>query len=139
MKLESLGVPRDLAINGGKKFRDGLVGKQADAYKEYQYYAAFKAFVMKYRHIRNMTNALNAAKPLVLHTPEALDSDPMLLNTPGGTYYLPEGLRDVALTRLENPDATLKELGSLMADPVGKSGVNHRLRKISEIADKLRG
>jgi DNA-binding protein WhiA len=53
--------------------------------------------------------------------------------------YLPEGLRDVALTRLENPDATLKELGSLMADPVGKSGVNHRLRKISEIADKLRG
>ncbi len=32
-----------------------------------------------------------------------------------------------------------KELGSLMADPVGKSGVNHRLRKISEMADKLRG
>ena len=53
-----------------------------------------------------------------------------------GLDYLPEGLRDVALTRLENPDATLKELGSLMADPVG---VNHRLRKISEIADKLRG
>ena len=56
-----------------------------------------------------------------------------------GFEKLPEGLRDVALTRLENPDATLKELGSLMADPVGKSGVNHRLRKISEIADKLRG
>ena len=56
-----------------------------------------------------------------------------------GFDKLPEGLRDVALTRLENPDATLKELGSLMADPVGKSGVNHRLRKISEIADKLRG
>ena len=56
-----------------------------------------------------------------------------------GLVYLPVGLRDVALTRLENPDATLKELGSLMADPVGKSGVNHRLRKISEIADKLRG
>ena len=56
-----------------------------------------------------------------------------------GLDYLPEGLRDVALTRLENPDATLKELGILMADPVGKSGVNHRLRKISEIADKLRG
>ena len=56
-----------------------------------------------------------------------------------GLDYLPEGLRDVALTRLENPDATLKELGSLMADPVGKSGVNHRLRKISEMADKLRG
>ena len=92
LKLESLGILRDQVINGGKKFRDGLVGKQADAYKEYLYHTAFKAFVMKYRHIRSMTNALNAAKPLVLHTPEALDSDPMLLNTLGGTYYLPEGL-----------------------------------------------
>ena len=39
-----------------------------------------------------------------------------------GFEKLPEGLRDVALTRLENPDATLKELGSLMADPVGNQG-----------------
>ena len=92
LKLESLGISRDVAINGGKKFRDSLEGEQADAYKQYQYYVAFKAFVMKYRHIRSMTNALDAAKPLVLHNPEALDSNPMLLNTPGGTYYLPEGL-----------------------------------------------
>ena len=91
-KLESLGVTRDSAIAGGKKFRDNLDDEQTDAYKQYQYYVAFKAFVMKYRHIRSMTNALDAAKPLVLHNPEALDSNPMLLNTPGGTYYLPEGL-----------------------------------------------
>lgn len=92
LKLESLGVARDAAINGGKKFRDSLDEEQTAAYKEYQYYATFKAFVMKYRHVRSMTNALDAAKPLVLHNPEALDSNPMLLNTPGGTYYLPEGL-----------------------------------------------
>lgn len=92
LKLESLGISRDMAINGGKKFRDGLVGEQADAYKQYQYYVAFKAFVMKYRHVRSMINALDAAKPLVLHNPDELDSNPMLLNTPGGTYYLPEGL-----------------------------------------------
>lgn len=91
-KLESLGIARDSAITGGKKFRDNLDDEQTDAYKQYQYYVAFKAFVMKYRHIRSMTNALDAAKPLVLHNPEALDSNPMLLNTPGGTYYLPEGL-----------------------------------------------
>lgn len=92
VKLESLGVARDSAVAGGKKFRDNLDDEQTDAYKQYQYYVAFKAFVMKYRHIRSMTNALDAAKPLVLHNPEALDSNPMLLNTPGGTYYLPEGL-----------------------------------------------
>lgn len=55
-----------------------------------------------------------------------------------GVDKLPEGLRDVALTRLEYPEATLKELGSLLETPVGKSGVNHRLRRLSEIAEKLR-
>lgn len=51
---------------------------------------------------------------------------------------LTEALRNVALTRLSYPEATLKELGDLMTPPLGKSGVNHRLRKLSEIADDLR-
>ena len=55
-----------------------------------------------------------------------------------GFDKLPEGLKDAALTRLENPEATLKELGALLETPVGKSGVNHRLRKLSEMAEKLR-
>ena len=55
-----------------------------------------------------------------------------------GFDKLPDGLKDVALTRLTYPDATLKELGTLLENPVGKSGVNHRLRKLSEIAEKLR-
>ena len=55
-----------------------------------------------------------------------------------GFEKLPEGLRDVALTRLAYPEAALKELGQLMANPLGKSGVNHRLRKLSEIAQGLR-
>lgn len=56
-----------------------------------------------------------------------------------GFEQLPSGLQDVALTRLAYPEATLKELGDLLETPVGKSGVNHRLRKLSEMADKLRG
>ena len=55
-----------------------------------------------------------------------------------GLSGLPDGLRDVALTRLAYPDASLKELGGLLENPIGKSGVNHRLRKLSEMADKLR-
>ena len=55
-----------------------------------------------------------------------------------GLDKLPEGLEDMALARLSHPDATLKELGELMSPPVGKSGVNHRLRKIGEMADKVR-
>ena len=55
-----------------------------------------------------------------------------------GFDRLHQGLRDVALTRLAYPDASLKELGELLDAPVGKSGVNHRLRRLSEIAVKLR-
>lgn len=56
-----------------------------------------------------------------------------------GLSSLPDNLREMALLRLEYPDAPLKELGTYLNPPVGKSGVNHRLRKISEIADELRG
>ena len=52
-----------------------------------------------------------------------------------GLARLPEQL---ARVRLEYPDRSLKELGSFLMTPVGKSGVNHRLRKISSIAEALR-
>ena len=51
---------------------------------------------------------------------------------------LPDGLAEVARVRLENPEATLKELGMLLTPQVGKSGVNHRLRKLSDLAEKLK-
>jgi len=48
-------------------------------------------------------------------------------------------LLEMAELRLKNPEASLKELGSMLSMSVGKSGVNHRLRKLSEIADEMRG
>ena len=55
-----------------------------------------------------------------------------------GFQNLPENLREMAEVRLENPDAPLKELGEYFTPPIGKSGVNHRLRKLSELAQKIR-
>lgn len=55
-----------------------------------------------------------------------------------GFSYLNDGLRQVAELRLEEPDLSLKELGERLEPPVSKSGVNHRLRKLSEIAQELR-
>lgn len=49
---------------------------------------------------------------------------------------LPENLKEVARLRLEFREHSLKELGEMLDPPLGKSGVNHRLRKIQEIADK---
>lgn len=56
-----------------------------------------------------------------------------------GIEYLPPKLQDIALIRIDNPDASLQELGERLEPPLGKSGVNHRLRKICQIADDLRG
>lgn len=55
-----------------------------------------------------------------------------------GFGHLPDGLAEVARARLAMPDATLKELGESLEPPVGKSGVNHRLRKLSNLAEELR-
>lgn len=55
-----------------------------------------------------------------------------------GLKRLPQNLREIAELRLEYPDESLKELGEMLDPPVGKSGVNHRLRKIEKIAEELR-
>lgn len=55
-----------------------------------------------------------------------------------GFKILPSNLREIAELRLKYKDASLKELGQMLNPPVGKSGVNHRLRKIDKIADQLR-
>lgn len=55
-----------------------------------------------------------------------------------GLESLPENLQEMARVRLERPEATLKELGEALEPPVGKSGVNHRLRKLSLMAEDLR-
>ncbi|MBQ1189354.1 MAG: DNA-binding protein WhiA [Lachnospiraceae bacterium] len=55
-----------------------------------------------------------------------------------GFESLPPGLAEIARVRLEKPEATLKELGEELEPPVGKSGVNHRLRKLCETAEQLR-
>lgn len=54
-----------------------------------------------------------------------------------GLGYLPPNLAQIAELRLEYQDASLKELGEMLSPSIGKSGVNHRLRKIDEIANKL--
>ncbi len=55
-----------------------------------------------------------------------------------GLDTLPESLEAIAMARLDNQDASLKELGEMLNPPIGKSGVNHRLRKLCEIADGIR-
>jgi DNA-binding protein WhiA len=56
-----------------------------------------------------------------------------------GLQILPVKLREIAELRMNYPDVTLKELGEMVSSgAISKSGINHRLRKIDEIAEKLR-
>jgi len=55
-----------------------------------------------------------------------------------GLSVLPDNLRLAAEARLAAPELSIKELGEHMEPPIGKSGMNHRLRKLEEIAEDLR-
>lgn len=56
-----------------------------------------------------------------------------------GIENLPERLKEIAKLRVENQDVSLKELGEMVSTgTISKSGVNHRLRKLNELADKIR-
>ncbi len=79
----------------------------------------------------NITKTVNAATKQI--------TDIQYIKEHYGFDNLKDNLRQVAELRLEYPDAALKELGEYLSPPVGKSGVNHRLRKLSELAEKLRG
>lgn len=78
----------------------------------------------------NLTKTVNAAVRQV--------EDIHYIENTIGLSALPDVLEEVARVRLQNSDISLKELGTLLVPPLGKSGVNHRLKRISEIALELR-
>jgi DNA-binding protein WhiA len=95
-----------------------------------------------YKGMRNMVNrkvnceAANITKTVNAATRQV--EDIRLIREKRGLEGLPEPLRQMAYVRLENPQASLGELGKLLDPPVGKSGVNHRLRKLGELAKELK-
>lgn len=78
----------------------------------------------------NITKTVNAATKQI--------DDILYIREHYGFHNLSDNLREIAEVRLDYPDATLKELGEYLQPKVGKSGVNHRLRKLSELADRLK-
>ncbi len=93
------------------------------------------------RIIKNMRNSANRQyncdaaniNKMVQAAARQLE-DIHLIEKKMGLENLPPALREMALIRLAHPEESLQELGSYLNPPVGKSGVNHRLRKLSQIA-----
>lgn len=78
----------------------------------------------------NISKTVNAAVKQI--------ADIELIRDTDGLDSLPMPLREMAMVRLEYPEAPLKDLGKYMDPPVGKSGINHRLRKLAAVAEAIR-
>lgn len=78
----------------------------------------------------NLSKTVNAAVRQV----ESIN----LIKSSIGLQRLPKNLQEIANLRIDYPEESLKELGEMLDPPVGKSGVNHRLRKIEKIAEEIR-
>lgn len=90
------------------------------------------------KEVRNRVNRRVNCETANIHKTAATSArqieDIRVIEEREGLDSLPDSLREIAFLRLENPEATLSELGDLLDPPVGKSGVNHRLRRLHEIA-----
>ena len=92
------------------------------------------------KEVRNSVNrrvnceTANIGKTVAASTAQIDDIKRLKLE--GHYASLPKSLREIAELRIAYPEATLEELGKRLDPPIGKSGVNHRLRRLAEIAEK---
>ena len=106
------------------------------------------ATVLKFEEIRVLKETRNEINRLVncetanlnktINTAVKQIEDIKLIKRMRQFHKMPKGLQEIAEVRMANPDMPLAELGKQLEKPIGKSGVNHRLKKISAIADELR-
>ena len=115
-RLEDLGIPRGLAMAGGKKLLEGMTSEQVAVYSEYVNAKSYYAFVMKCRNMKGLKAAMEAAMPLLEKQPDDLDSNPFLLNTPTATYNLSEGLTG---TKEHDPEDYITKVTTVSPDDVG--------------------
>ncbi len=94
------------------------------------------------KEVRNSVNrqvnceAANISKTVSAATKQI--EDILYIRDQIGLQNLSEGLEEIATLRVEHPESSLKELGALLTPEIGKSGVNHRLRKLSILAEYIR-
>ena len=90
--LLDAGVGQDIIASGGKTLEKAIDDRSEKAFAEYCFAIAYKTFVMKRRDMKYVTSALQAAKPMLLHSIQEFDTQEYLLNTPSATYDLRLGM-----------------------------------------------
>lgn len=94
------------------------------------------------KNVRNKANRISncdmANINKVMLAAERQIKDILLIDERMGLDALSSDLQQMALLRMDNPELSLKELGELLDPPIGRSGVNHRLKRLQVLADSLR-
>ena len=94
------------------------------------------------KNVRNKANRISncdiANINKVMLAAERQIKDILLIDERMGLDALSPDLQQMALLRMGNPELSLKELGELLDPPIGRSGVNHRLKRLQVLADSLR-
>jgi hypothetical protein len=95
-----------------------------------------------YKDMRNKinreVNCVNANIEKSIRAAERQIADIEFIDEKIGIGSLPENLQEIAMLRYENPDYNLNDLGAALNPPISRSGANHRLQKIAQIAQQLR-
>ena len=136
---------KDFQINV-KKFKNSIYIKEGEEISKFLALIGANKAVMQFediriqREMRGKVNRLVNCKTANLNktinaSVEQISAIKKLQQT-GEFNKLDDNLKEIAILRLENPDMSLVELGKLLKQPIGKSGVNYRLKRIMEIADE---
>lgn len=95
-----------------------------------------------YKDVRNKANRIancdSANIDKVVSAAMKQIEDISLIANNRGLDGLPEELREIASLRMENPSMSLQEIGESLSEPMSRSGVNHRFKRIAKIADEIR-
>lgn len=122
--------------------------KEGDKIGEFLNVIGAHPSLLHFENVRIMKDMRNSVNRLVncetanlnktIHAAMRQIENIKLIETEIGLDQLPERLREVAEARLQYPEVNLTELGQLLPTKVSKSAVNHRLRKLDEIASQLK-
>ena len=143
--LENIGIKVKISSRKGNKL---VYIKEGDAISDFLGSVGAVRSLMEFENLRilkEMRNNINRkvncetaniSKTVSASVRQLEDIDIIEENI--GLKNLPVSLYEMALIRRQYPDLPLKELGEKMEPPLGKSGINHRMRKLSELAEKYR-
>ncbi|MBR2240379.1 MAG: DNA-binding protein WhiA [Clostridia bacterium] len=131
-----------------KKINNTLYFKDGEEISKFMAFIGANSSVLKFEEIRVIRDMRNNVNRLVNCETANLNKtinaalkqieDIKFIKKMKRFNELPENVQEVANLRLENPEISLVELGKMLSNPIGKSGVNYRLKVISNFADELR-